>query len=604
MASSADLSQWYSSLSSDVRNHTSLSQVICFVSLAVRIKDDIMLAQASTHPPHEAPPILPQSVQSFLADSCGGLPLFVVPNLWLSVRDTVWNQCKFLNEAQSQIDMFVTHGLKTGRGMAYRSLYPPYQYCPKEGCPRTAGGMRFTRAQQREVVLFTLADGVLPAWSVHLECESCATNFHHNFSVQGAERTYYAGIPDILQVGEHQFAEVRLINSWISLMVTAWVSASNCARFYNLSLSQSHGRDLIEETNWTFKGEVTYQHVYDGFTALALLEDALAHDYSVCVPHSGLAAERFKDAVVILNDKRRITHPEVYHLCDLCTRMWNEAAGKRIKVVVTDGVTVGRPCCRHFNCKDNLLNNKDRFCKRHSNEKYDCCIKGCSQRVTEGHKTCTTPAHRASEAAYLEQGTARFQLVKLMEKARVSQPEDSMDTNPSTEEVDADLETEFSIQTDGTGGVKAIPVASGNTENKEFLKRVYRMAGIPDHVFYDNNCSLAKSAQNDPAFQDVRLTVDVFHFKSKHATTDVFFQTHCNPAFFPELKGEGDKAWYFNSSIAEQTNVWFGGYQSMCREMHADRYNFVLDEMIARRNRMTLEKLEREGRNPTYSPVP
>lgn len=114
---------------------------------------------------------------------------------------------------------------------------------------------------------------------------------------------------------------------------------------------------------------------------------------------------------------------------------------------------------------------------------------------------------------------------------------------------------------------------------------------MPDHIFFDDNCQLARLVKDDPAFQNVGLSVDVFHFKSKHKTTDTFCQTRCNPASFPELQGEGGKAWYFNSSIAEQTNVWLGGYHSMCREMLVDKYNYFLDEMILRRNRMTYSKL-------------
>ena len=121
---------------------------------------------------------------------------------------------------------------------------------------------------------------------------------------------------------------------------------------------------------------------------------------------------------------------------------------------------------------------------------------------------------------------------------------------------------------------------------------------MPEHIFFDNNCQLAKIVKNDPVFQNVGLTVDVFHFKCKHSEKDIFCQTYCNPAAYPELQGEGNKDWYFNSSIAEQTNVWLGGYQAICREMHVDRYNFFLDEMVRRRNIMTKERLARTKQQP------
>ena len=57
------------------------------------------------------------------------------------------------------------------------------------------------------------------------------------------------------------------------------------------------------------------------------------------------------------------------------------------------------------------------------------------------------------------------------------------------------------------------------------------------------------------------------------------------------------------SSIAEQTNGWLGGYQAICREMHVDRYNFFLDEMVRHRNIMTKERLARTKQQPGIWPT-
>jgi hypothetical protein len=115
---------------------------------------------------------------------------------------------------------------------------------------------------------------------------------------------------------------------------------------------------------------------------------------------------------------------------------------------------------------------------------------------------------------------------------------------------------------------------------------------MPNHIIYNNNCTLAKHVQGDPWFEDVGLAVDVFHFKCKHAKSDEFCQTNCNPHNFPELHGENGVGWYFNTSIAEQTNVWFGGYHSICREMLAFKYDFFLDEMILIQNEATVKRLK------------
>jgi hypothetical protein len=51
---------------------------------------------------------------------------------------------------------------------------------------------------------------------------ACNTNYHHNFHVKNGIRTYHDSIPDIIPVGEHQFAEKWLIQLWITLMLVSW----------------------------------------------------------------------------------------------------------------------------------------------------------------------------------------------------------------------------------------------------------------------------------------------------------------------------------------------------------------------------------------------
>ena len=35
-------------------------------------------------------------------------------------------------------------------------------------------------------------------------------------------RTYHDGVPDVIQVGEHQFVEQRVIQMWRDMMLVAW----------------------------------------------------------------------------------------------------------------------------------------------------------------------------------------------------------------------------------------------------------------------------------------------------------------------------------------------------------------------------------------------
>lgn len=102
-------------------------------------------------------------------------------------------------------------------------------------------------------------------------------------------------------------------------------------------------------------------------------------------------------------------------------------------------------------------------------------------------------------------------------------------------------------------------------------------------------------------FDHCALPVDVFHFKCKHKETDIECGTFCNPYIWPELRTE-DGNWRFNSSAAEQANAWFGGFQSIVREMEVDRYNFFLDEMIKRRNRILVKELQKKQKSPYRIP--
>jgi hypothetical protein len=128
---------------------------------------------------------------------------------------------------------------------------------------------------------------------------------------------------------------------------------------------------------------------------------------------------------------------------------------------------------------------------------------------------------------------------------------------------------------------------------------------MPEYLFYDDACHLHRMVHKLPHWQDTATPVDVFHHQRKHKKTDIHCQKHCNPANFTELLDSSDpkkERWIFNSSIAEQTNVWIGGFQAMVRGMEPVWYNFFLDEMIKQRNRQVIAELKRTNRNPRSIP--
>jgi len=196
------------------------------------------------------------------------------------------------------------------------------------------------KSQSRQVILFTLSQGAIPVWSTHLYCErepllvlhlyknklsehiDCKTNYHRNFYVVDKQRVYHNEIPDILQIGEHQFAETTLVNMWISMMLFSWTSASNCARIYNTTsqLLQSS----VPAIPWPFSRSVTSSQVYDAFTLLSLLEDYQLQNMPLVVAHKGSldGGNRFTEAVRLRNEHFRLHlgKTELLHYCTKCTR--------------------------------------------------------------------------------------------------------------------------------------------------------------------------------------------------------------------------------------------------------------------------------------------
>ena len=148
-------------------------------------------------------------------------------------------------------------------------------------------------------------------------------NYHHNYRVHKGQRIYYDTIPEILQIGEHQFAELKLVNMWVMMMLLSWTSATNCARIYNLGISGY--RDGVRQLadRWQFSMEVTSDQVYDAFTILSLLEDCQLQNLTFIVPHGGSAKDRFTEAVCARNNRFWLTsQPVLLHFCNKCTRFY------------------------------------------------------------------------------------------------------------------------------------------------------------------------------------------------------------------------------------------------------------------------------------------
>jgi hypothetical protein len=157
-------------------------------------------------------------------------------------------------------------------------------------------------------------------------------------------RRYYGGIPDFIQVGDHQFVEHTIIKSWIDLMLCGWsvpcllrdplrlnitwqwdrLSATNCSKVYDLSFSQRETSSL-EGAGWPWGFKLKTEHVWDGFVILSLLRDCEGRLLQLEVPHTGLQKDRFTTTMRQRNLRFvRDGQPEVDHWCRKCTRIYRE----------------------------------------------------------------------------------------------------------------------------------------------------------------------------------------------------------------------------------------------------------------------------------------
>ena len=103
--------------------------------------------------------------------------------------------------------------------------------------------------------------------------------------------------------------------------------------------------------------------------------------------------------------------------------------------------------------------------------------------------------------------------------------------------------------------------------------------------------------------KEIGLLVDVLHWKCKHKKSDDTCAIHCNPYSYPELHVDNEGNWFFNTSIAEQNNVWLDGYHAIIQEMTAVKYDFFLNHVIMEKNMLTKDWLEARNRIPDYCPL-
>lgn len=204
------------------------------------------------------------------------------------------------------------------------------------------------------------------------------------------------------------------------------VSATNCGHLYGIAQTRCTHDDA---DHWQFGSVITTEQVWDCFVILALLDDHQLRGERLVVPHDGNQKNRLTEAMYARNARIVLQgQEELPHTCFGCMRILEMPDGtlRRTEVIVTDGVTVGRPCCAVARCKNALESNRHRFCAaEHRHLESVCAVDGCSQPVMpvgadgKTHKSCDDPVHLRMEAANVESSrsgksrTQRQRLAKL-----------------------------------------------------------------------------------------------------------------------------------------------------------------------------------------------
>ncbi|KAG2031375.1 hypothetical protein BDR03DRAFT_936378 [Suillus americanus] len=387
----------------------------------------------------------------------------------------------------------------------------------------------------------------------------------------------------------------------------------------------------LQDAGWQFGFKLKNEHIWDAFIILVLTEDCDRRGVLLDVPNDGAQTHRFPTAMQACNECIVYEgQPELQHYCDTCI-------ARKVQVVVTDGLSMGCPCCNVFQCHNPLANNRSRFCQQHLDEGLNnvCAV------------ACALPAHQEMECLHGKKMCTNFQATKRLQKMHAAQPNDAMVAQQLSDALDLKFKDEwytldptsqsmklFTINNlSSTGELDGMAVQSqegcdgkselGNhklrasfgrswTHNEQIViscatmvaaevlsnvlhmvKTTFSLPGAqkPEHIMYDSNCNALREVQsrNNTWFDN-------------HKEGDTFCQTRCNPAHYPELLN-ADGSWFFNSSIVEQANVWLGGYHNIMREMLSDKYDFFLDEMVMCRNCVLIKAMEDHGQFPWYSPA-
>ncbi|KAI0052237.1 hypothetical protein FA95DRAFT_1580111 [Auriscalpium vulgare] len=476
------------------------------------------------------------------------------------------------------------------------------------------------------IVLFTRDWGPVPAFVTSLYCRNCRTRYYPDYFVHTSAtiRTYYMAPCSVIEVSEHYHIERSVCAHITDTFAIAAVSATDFADIYNAGTPDDI--KLLLPFNWCAVFALNVKLVWNAFFLHSLLQDHMERRRPMELRHDA-SSQGARLQPLLAERNRAMAGPgqdEWNHACDLCCWISEGENGirKGLRATVTDGVTIGHPCCSVHDCPHPLLSVNHLFCELHKAHNLVCSVASCINPAVPDRFTCDLPEHSQLEDSHFAQGQSMGVLRRRYENVNGIAHDTADEVNcPEKPELGNRAppkarfhrrwthNEELCVYTCGVIAGRATFFGSESPNGvRRFWMRLFPTRNsLPGVMYYDSNCLLQAMLENDPDpydrtyFDDSALGVDAFHFSTKHKATDVECGRRCNPYIWPELRTP-DGQWRFNSSIAEQVNVWIKGYVNIVREMEVTRYNFFLDEMVKLRNQRTVAKLRARGHRPYRIP--
>ncbi|KAF4607371.1 hypothetical protein EYR38_001439 [Pleurotus pulmonarius] len=184
------------------------THIVTFLQYSLLAKPYI---QSRCLPGAEAPTSLPLPVDELLA-RCLNWEIDQVSAGWEVFRESVWGEELELRATEHQIQIYTALASDILQS-SYRHIFPPTRFYTYPEC--TA---RLTEPVTHKATLHTLREGSLTVYTTSLYCRKCYVRYYHNYSVHNASslRTYYDGVPDVIQVAPHFFIEAALLEFFVA----------------------------------------------------------------------------------------------------------------------------------------------------------------------------------------------------------------------------------------------------------------------------------------------------------------------------------------------------------------------------------------------------